>query len=121
MGSAQSSTRRVGQAEMHGSITAAGPRRIGLAAAEVVDAKRIALALSDGLKPHYDVLVLTRRDREDPRAKHPVAHPLHERRVALAPDDLFVHAARFVCTKRLAGDQLTVDLELEILERSVLR
>jgi hypothetical protein len=72
------------------------------------------------LKADHHAFGLAGIDGEDPRAKHSQAHPFDEGGIALAANDLFVHAPRFISTVCLTGDELAIDLELEILESRVL-
>ena len=99
----------------------AGDARRVLRPAEVIDPHGIAFPLGHHLIAHDDALLLARIDRKDPRAKQSVPHPLDERRIPLAPNDLFVDAPRVGRAHRLTGDELSVDRELEILERGALR
>src|SRR5207302_2140856 len=94
---------------------------VGRRAAEIVDAQRISLPLGDALEANDDLTLLARPQREDSRAKHAVSHPLHQRGIALASHDLFIYTARFGRVHRLAGDELSIDRELEVAERRALR
>ncbi len=96
-------------------------RRAVVSASEVIHPKRVPFSLRNRLKANQNLLLLAGRDRKDSRAQHPLPHPFDQRRVALPSDDLLVHAARFIGAVGLAGHELTVDLELQILEGGVLR
>src|SRR6185437_16581360 len=88
----------------------------GRAAAEVIDAERIALARRHALEADDDPPLLARIERKDASAHEAVAHPLDERRIALGADDRLVDTARLVGVHRLAGDEAAVDRQFEILK-----
>ena len=92
---------------------------VGGAAAEVVDAQRVAFARRDALESNDDPLLLAGIERKDSRAQQPVAHPFDERGIALRAHDVLVDAARIAGVHRLAGHELAVDRQLEILKRGV--
>ena len=87
------------------------------AAALVVDANRIALTRRDHLEAQHHALLFAGIDREDPRAKEPVAHPLDQCGITLATHDLFVRRSRASGVHDLAAHELSVDRELQLLKR----
>ena len=122
--------RRVGSAELaRRAIRKRERRRAGVArhrfvlagAAEVVDAKRVAFTRRHALEAHDDALLFAGIEREDACTKQPVSHPFDERRIALRANDVLVDAARGVGVHRLAGHELAVDRELQVLKRGVVR
>jgi hypothetical protein len=66
-------------------------------------------------------LLLARGDGKDTRTQEAMSHPLDKGRVALAAHDLLVDAPRAVGGEDLAGDELPVDRELQVLKRGALR
>ena len=91
-----------------------------MATAEVIDAQRVTLALGDRVEADDDAACLARGNGKDARAQQPMTHPLDERGIAAASDNVLVNAACFVGAHRLARDQLPVDLELQSFEGGVL-
>ena len=69
-------------------------------------------------QPHARLAV--RRDREDRGLHAAEPGPLEEPRVALAPHDLLVDAARAILVEELALERLAVDPELELGDRGPL-
>src|SRR5688500_3682320 len=95
--------------------------RTCLAAAEVVDAYRVTLTLGHRMKAHDHAPCLASSNGKDARAQESMSHPLDERGIAALPHAVHVDTARLVGAHGLAGDELAVDLELQPLERGVLR
>ncbi len=93
----------------------------GLHPAEVIDSQRISFAVGYSLKPHYHLFLLAWRDWKDSRAKQSISHPLEKGGITLTSDDLFVDLTGLVRIHRFAGDHLSIDGELEVLERGALR
>ena len=109
---------RLGLVARQGALAQDGhgrPRR--LRAASVVNPQRVPFTTGNGLESHHYPLLLAGVDGEDARPQQARSHPLHQRRIPLAPDDLLVDPARFAGVHRLPRHQFAVDRQLQVLER----
>jgi hypothetical protein len=102
--------RRLAVAERERGVTAiANVGRAWRAAAEVVNAQRVAFARRDALKSNYDSSLTARLEREDARVEQAMPHPFHERRVTPRADDRFVDVARLAAFIVSPATSLAVD------------